>query len=328
MLLMSSALSLVPVKASAIEGGESAENSPLVIASAIGENPDGPYCSMSMITSRILVSVAHCFAAPNTADGTLKFPDVAIWAIVPGAVVSSVSNRGAVRVKQVILVPGYANFFDGPSNDTRGQKDDIAFLFLERELIPKYEMPIANAEEVSNLKVNQSSVELFGYGGQRYQFGDTYPYKIRAPLRTQGSSWFFNHAAEDEKTVVVKFDSGAGVCGGDSGGPIYSSINGVRKLVAVIVSGGGCRQGTTPPSDSLGTVIYPYLDLMKSEFDKFLQRENQEFESKAAAELKAKQEVVAKKKSTITCKKGKLTKKVTAVKPKCPSGYRRAVIKS
>ena len=44
------------------------------------------------------------------------------------------------------------------------------------------------------------------------------------------------------------------------------------------------------------------------------------------AELKAKQEADAKaaalKKTTITCVKGKLTKKVTAVKPKCPSGYK------
>ena len=47
---------------------------------------------------------------------------------------------------------------------------------------------------------------------------------------------------------------------------------------------------------------------------------------KAAMELKAKQEAEVKaaalKKTTITCVKGKLTKKVTAVKPKCPSGYK------
>jgi hypothetical protein len=51
-----------------------------------------------------------------------------------------------------------------------------------------------------------------------------------------------------------------------------------------------------------------------------------EAEAKAAAELKSKQEADAKaaalKKTTITCVKGKLTKKVTAVKPKCPSGYK------
>jgi len=57
----------------------------------------------------------------------------------------------------------------------------------------------------------------------------------------------------------------------------------------------------------------------------------QEAEAKAAAELKSKQEAAAKaaaataattKKTTITCVKGKLTKKVTAVKPTCPSGYK------
>jgi M6 family metalloprotease-like protein len=53
---------------------------------------------------------------------------------------------------------------------------------------------------------------------------------------------------------------------------------------------------------------------------------NQEAVAKAAAELKAKQDAEVKaavlKKTSITCVKGKLTKKVTAVKPKCPSGYK------
>ena len=52
----------------------------------------------------------------------------------------------------------------------------------------------------------------------------------------------------------------------------------------------------------------------------------QEAEARIAAELKAKQEAEAKaaalKKKTITCIKGKLSKKVTAIKPKCPSGYK------
>ena len=49
--------------------------------------------------------------------------------------------------------------------------------------------------------------------------------------------------------------------------------------------------------------------------------------AKADLVLKAKQEseakVAALKKTTITCTKGKLTKKVIAVKPKCPSGYKK-----
>jgi hypothetical protein len=61
-------------------------------------------------------------------------------------------------------------------------------------------------------------------------------------------------------------------------------------------------------------------------------KSKQEAELRLAAEqvalaLKAKQEADAKaaalKKTTITCVKGKLTKKVTAVKPKCPAGYKK-----
>jgi hypothetical protein len=48
----------------------------------------------------------------------------------------------------------------------------------------------------------------------------------------------------------------------------------------------------------------------------------EEARAKAEAEAKAKLEA-AKKKTTITCVKGKLTKKVSAVKPKCPSGYKK-----
>jgi hypothetical protein len=54
----------------------------------------------------------------------------------------------------------------------------------------------------------------------------------------------------------------------------------------------------------------------------------QDADAKAAADLKAKQDAAAKasaanKRTTITCVKGKTTKKVTAVSPKCPSGYKK-----
>ena len=47
-----------------------------------------------------------------------------------------------------------------------------------------------------------------------------------------------------------------------------------------------------------------------------------EAKAKAEAEAKAKLEA-SKKKTTITCVKGKVTKKVSAVNPKCPKGYKR-----
>ena len=48
-----------------------------------------------------------------------------------------------------------------------------------------------------------------------------------------------------------------------------------------------------------------------------------EARAKAEAEASAKAAAKVTKKKTITCKKGKRTKKVTAVKPKCPNGYKK-----
>jgi len=47
-----------------------------------------------------------------------------------------------------------------------------------------------------------------------------------------------------------------------------------------------------------------------------------EIEAKAKADADAKAAVAKKKRTTIICAKGKLTKKVTAINPKCPTGYK------
>jgi hypothetical protein len=45
--------------------------------------------------------------------------------------------------------------------------------------------------------------------------------------------------------------------------------------------------------------------------------------TKTRAQLAA-EKVAASKKTTIICTKGKLSKKVTGLKPKCPTGYKKA----
>jgi hypothetical protein len=53
------------------------------------------------------------------------------------------------------------------------------------------------------------------------------------------------------------------------------------------------------------------------------QERQKKLDDKAAADKAAADKAGASKKSTIICVKGKLTKKVTAVNPKCPSGYKK-----
>jgi hypothetical protein len=138
----------------------------------------------------------------------------------------------------------------------------------------------------------------------------------------------------------------ASMCGGDSGGSLTTTYNGKILYLANIGTADriyACGQSRI--FDGRGGInysqpIYKFMDLIK-EAEEFVSQQKasekvaadlkakQEADAKAAAELKAKQDAEAKakaaaaKKTTITCVKGKLTKKVTAVKPVCPKGYKK-----
>ena len=99
-----------------------------------------------------------------------------------------------------------------------------------------------------------------------------------------------------------------------------------------------CVQAITPGAESSCSTYWGYTIDRKAVADRAeaskkiaLQIEEleakEEAEAKAAAELKAKQKAEAKaaalRKTTITCIKGKLVKKITAVKPLCPAGYKK-----
>ena len=144
------------------------------------------------------------------------------------------------------------------------------------------------------------------------------------------------------------------VCDGDSGAGFFVEKGNIRYYLGAV--GGqqagipNCQNATLATFGIGGgmsgiTATNKFLQLIK-EAESFVSGEKQkeirkieeerlaadlkakqEAEAKAAADLKAKQDAEAKaaalKKTTITCLKGKLTKKVTAVKPFCPKGYKK-----
>jgi hypothetical protein len=149
--------------------------------------------------------------------------------------------------------------------------------------------------------------------------------------------------------------------GGDSGSPLWVRINNEWVYVGAL-SGASGPVANLPKNDPIwndqfwlknaGGQYYSAwsFQYLIDDANKFLSneiiKENQEIQSKAAADLKAKQDaeaiqaaelkakkeeliakqdsdirVVASKKITIACIKGKLVRKVTAIKPTCPRGY-------
>ena len=143
------------------------------------------------------------------------------------------------------------------------------------------------------------------------------------------------------------------MCGGDSGSPLYFKDGNDYVYIGPLssVTGISCQYSKDDAMRSnsywiertLGVYyVAAYYQESINEAESFLKAKIQEeTEAKAAAELKAKQEAEAKasaelkakqdaeakasaiKKTTIICVKGKLTKKITALKPKCPSGFKK-----
>ena len=339
-------------------GGKLAIGTNRVLTLAIGIDARAPFCSMAMITDQIVVTAAHCVAKNKTDDGSLWHPLEKLYVTQPGVDVRSDDINTRVKVGKVFFPVRYEAFFDSSIGDLRGAQNDIAFLFLEKALVPGYSIPVATKQEFESIQTSGFAVDHFGYGLQNQYGADGKPYAITSLTRAR------KYGFENDPTQLISGDYGyPSICSGDSGGPVYGTFNGVYKLIAVVNGGGGCFPNLGPTSGAYSRGIFSYLDsalndwknfevelkakqeaLAKIEADKLVAelKAKQEAEAKTAAELKAKQEAEVKaaadklaaeklasaklaslKKTTITCFKGKLTKKVTAVKPTCPAGYKK-----
>ena len=313
--------------AGAIYGGTSAISDPRVVGFVENRDSNTTLCSGALISSRTAVSVAHCF---------LNRPN--LLAIAPGAKASG--EREVFKISKVIFVPGYfSECGDLNNQDNRYKctvKDDFVFVLFETDVIANYKVEIANKNDIEEIKSQNKPLTLYGYGftnSLRDLTGN--PKKLSSNARLK-LIWPDGHLLPpEEKVLMFTEELKNSVCTGDSGGPVYSG----DKIVSVINSGNGCGP-TEVANGGMSTVIYQYLYLLeavekaaaekaaaekaaadkaaadKAAADKIIQDAKLE-----AAKIIADAKAAAIKKITITCVKGKITKKVAAVKPKCPSGY-------
>ena len=125
--------------------------------------------------------------------------------------------------------------------------------------------------------------------------------------------------------VITQTNTLQTVCPGDSGSPVYAKFNSEEKIFAVQFGPydglGGCDTKPWPDGHifkASNTLIYPYIDLLRAE--PLAASIVQAYDATVSKEQSA---TTTAKKTIITCIKGKVVKKVTAVKPACPSGYKK-----
>ena len=259
-------LILIPISnASAIKGGQLAVGDPRVVALIVGQTNNRASCSGALLTSRIVVSAAHCLGNEGTTYSGEIYTPSNLWVAQPGVDLNLDDVNKRVKVVQVVLTSGYSNVQIIESKINTNQKDDIAFYFLSGPLIENHTVQIATEQDIQQIKSQQLTFTHLGYGLQDKNSMDGKPYTMQLKSFSKGASRFTNSPASEQKTVSSQdFDSKT-ICPGDSGGPWYAEIGGVQKIVAVTYGSRGCKDD--PTSGTLGTAIAPYLTLFNSYSD-------------------------------------------------------------
>lgn len=307
-----------------------------------------------LYSSRIVFTSGHTSFSFNAKGEREEFrPFLAVG--MPNTDIKTVSM--GVRVIKRISAPGYLGNNSPDLNDFAILilEKDLVSVDPVQLLTPEIERDLREKRAEVKLHGYGNTVDLCGMGeslpcsSNRPRVSDL-PRAITATVRP----------AEDFPSLVgykvperllgqlLFFSPGkSSMCGGDSGGSLTTTYNGKLTYLANIGTADriyACGQSRV--FDGKGGInysqqIYRYLELIKEaetfvatqvEAERVEAKAKQDADAKAAAELKAKQDAdakaaaskaVAKKKVTITCTKGKEVKKVTAVKPKCPTGFKK-----
>lgn len=300
----------------AIYGGESAEGSVKVLGFLSNKDTNTTICSGALISSRVAVSVAHCFL--NRTD---------VWALVPGEIATNKSK--VFKVTKVIFVPGYKWSWNPETQDLSGLQDDFVFVMFDEDVVSNYHVEIATKEDVKTIKTDKSPLVLYGYGKENYNGRSGNPKKINSSSRLKTISGFEQWASypTEDKILLFTEDLKNAPCSGDSGGPVYSG----EKIVSVMNTGNGCGL-TEVGSGGMSTLIYQYMYLIPN-IDKPLpttiakptfvptQEPIPVPEIARVEVLVVSVDTKIKKEISITCYRNKLTKKVTGFNPKCPKGW-------
>ena len=97
--------------ANSVYKGEAVVGEVKVLTLGSYEGSRSQFCSMSMLTERIIVTAGHCLAADATSGGKLRFETEQLWVTQPGADMASDDLSTRVKVSKVVLITIYKVVF-------------------------------------------------------------------------------------------------------------------------------------------------------------------------------------------------------------------------
>ena len=285
--------------------------------------PMGIVCTGFLYSERIVFTGGHCLY-----EMTSRQPFQGVQIGAPNLTYTESSKR--ISVVKSFVASNWGNFgwYDEINFNPTGE---FGIYILKEPIKVSGKVEIATPEKVKQLTNSNTLVTNIAYGKQtpdqawsglpsrtpKYAQFPLVPYET-VKISVDGALSFTGKKKYNMTIHVLQLPGGPSTCGGDSGSPIYVKENETFIYLGALTNGIGGAPNCTgkpwiDPKMYVGSVDpFDYLDLV-SQAEKYVAA-NPYVEPKSTSSS-------SKKKATITCIKGKSSKKVTGVNPKCPVGY-------
>jgi secreted trypsin-like serine protease len=298
--------SVTPAKA--IYGGTSATGNPIVVGLLVSQNATSAGCSGALVAPRVVMTASHCLTRP--AEG--------IWISAPGTDLRDITT---LRIQgEKYFIPTTFSMASFP------YQNDFGIIVLKSPFPNTQTLEIAKLEDVKKWMSEESSITHLGYGCT--QLVDSPPCGATSPIPNQLITVFGKEIPAQFSALipgtfsVTKISVDKTICGGDSGSPILKEVSGKTIYVGSQSSsnGAGCTKTCNIVCVATQGLPGANVELVESAF--------RYVATVASTATPANEKATpiptpTLKKSTITCIKGKLVKKITATVPKCPTGYKK-----
>jgi hypothetical protein len=286
-----------------------------------------PNCSGWLYSPRIVFTAGHCVYDGSEKPKKILRSASNTFVGKPGAVTTYGLPASQVRASKIYVYESFEWYSVTPGGSL-SYKDDFAVVVLEKPLANVEAAAIGTKEFLDNMISKNEFIETSGYGYQdnsRQNKPGTEPKKARFQLVSFETGmktvaefkqkWNRTYFQEDAAFVKLP-KNGAAPCDGDSGSGYFYNVNGKFTYLGVMMGVlGSPNCGLETWTDTAVGPFRPiYLDVDMVKLAEKYVADNPYVDPKLINNSST-------KKVTITCIKGKATKKISGVSPKCPVGF-------